>query len=152
MFRRVVGVEPVIRWEMRPDPERPGKMKLTKTDEQKLDDGPFGTGYPVWELGVAVKIEGSRKADTITVQVPHPVEPDMDDERVVFGGLEVAMAAYANERGDNVTVDSNWKFTARTVALAAAPSQRPPLPAKAPAPPPPAADREPAAAANGKGG
>ena len=92
------------------------------------------TGYPMWECAVVVKLGEDRKAEIVGVRVPHPKVPEVLGQVPVFGGLEADKPAYANKRGDNVTVDSQWKFTARTVSVAGAPSTRNGSTRQAPAP------------------
>ena len=110
LFRAVIDVMPVIGWDF---------QRKESTGVQTIDQA---TGYPMWEIAVAVKPAEDRKAETIFVRVPHPTRPDVEGQRVMFGGLEFGAAAYGNDDG-SATLTLRW--TARTVgALPAAPSAR----------------------------
>jgi hypothetical protein len=109
-LRSVVDVMPVMAYV---DGERTG--------EQATDRA---SGYLMWELAVTLKTAEDRKAETIYVRVPAPKAPDLIGQKPVFGGLEADKPAYVNKRGDNVSVDSAWKFTAISVAATPPPSAR----------------------------
>lgn len=101
-FRAVIDVMPVIGWDF--------KLKES-TGVQSRDQA---TDYPMWEVAVAVKPAEDRKAETIYVRVPHPTRPEVEGQRVVFGGLEFGAAAYGNDDG-SATLTLRW--TARTVGV-----------------------------------
>jgi hypothetical protein len=130
-LKRVIGVQPVFVWD-REAPGRNGRKGAFSTDP-KLDET---TGYPLWDVELPVKSDDGRRSETVMVRVPHPGMPEVEDERVVFGGLVLIPTANTSGFDDKITANAGVKFEARTVALADAPSQRPVSGVKPPAPVP----------------
>ena len=96
------------------DPKFPNdRDRKIDSGEQRRDED---TGFPVWEIAVGFKAAAADKLDTIYIKVPHPVEPDVEGRRAVFGGLRVGFHT-AGARG-------GWLFNADTVGEATAPSAR----------------------------
>ena len=108
------------------DPKFPNdRDRKIDSGEQRRDEG---TGFPVWEIAVGFKAAPADKLDTIYIKVPHPVLPDVENKRAVFGGLRVGFHT-AGARG-------GWLFNADTIGEATAPSARSTSTATAPPPAP----------------
>ena len=96
------------------DPKFPNdRDRKIDSGEQRRDED---TGFPIWEIAVGFKAAPADKLDTIYIKVPHPVEPDVEGRRPVFGGLRVGFHT-AGARG-------GWLFNADTIGEAVAPSGR----------------------------
>ena len=96
------------------DPKFPNdRDRKIDSGEQRRDED---TGFPVWEIAVGFKAAPADKLDTIYIKVPHPVLPDVENKRAVFGGLRVGFHT-AGARG-------GWLFNADTIGGATAPSAR----------------------------
>jgi hypothetical protein len=97
------------------DPAFPGTDRKIDSGEQRTDPA---TGFPMWDVTLAVKTAPTAKAETMSVKVPGKSDPSvLVGQRVVFGGLRAAFHSFGLSGG--------WMFSADTVSSATAPSARP---------------------------
>lgn len=97
------------------DPAFPGTDRKIDSAEQRTDPA---TGFPMWEVTLAVKPAPTAKAETMSVKVPSKSDPAaLVGQRVVFGGLRAAFHSFGASGG--------WMFAADTVSSATPPSARP---------------------------
>lgn len=97
-----------------PDPAFPGTDRKIDSGEQRKDNT---TGYPTFEVSVAVKLNPTAKADVMAVKVSTPVDPiGLVGQKPAFGGLRAAFHSFGQSGG--------WMFSADTVSSATPPSAR----------------------------